>query len=410
MKPFPLTFALADQTTADCAPTDPPTADRASADRSRTNRVWPAGVRSLAVAALGALTFAACGGDEAHREPTVLQPVSVTVTPAWTASAARSFTARIEAAQTAHVATRMSGTVTHVAVDVGSTVRAGDLLARLDDADVRARISAAEAQHALAEQTQGRIARLAADGAASQQEFDVANAQLAAAQAGVTEARAQAAYVEVRAPFAGVVTARMVDAGALALPGQPIMSLQGEGALEAIADLPASEAGQVSPGQVVTLSRDGASIAATIRRVVPALDARSRRFRVEVALDEASPWPAGEVVTLNFAAAGTGSQWIPADAVVRRGQLAGVFTVENDSLRLRWMRLGRTVDDRVEVLAGPAGDLQVVRRPGAELRDGAPVSGVTVERVSLELTAPTERTSATMSTEPTERPESEEDR
>jgi hypothetical protein len=79
-------------------------------------------------------------------------------------------------------------------------------------------------------------------------------------------------------------------------------------------------------------------------------------------------------VTLSVADAGAGTRWIPADAVVRRGQMAGVFTVEQDSLRLRWLRLGRTVGDAVEVLAGPAGELTVVRSPARELVDGQPVS------------------------------------
>lgn len=374
MKPFQTTFdstgAHADRTTA------------RAADRGLFGR--RGGAAAWTFAALGSLTFAACGGDEAHHEARVLEPVAVTVTPAWSATASRSYSARIEATQSAHVATRMSGTLMAVPVDVGSDVRAGDLLARLDDADVQARIAGAEAQHALAEQTHGRIARLADDGAASQQELDEATAHLAAATAGLAEARAQAAYVEVRAPFAGVVTARMADPGALALPGQPILILEGRGARQAVADLPANAAEGVAEGQAVLLAHANDAVAGIVRRVVPSLDPRSRRFRVEIELSDATPWPAGEVVTLQIDAAGSGSLWIPADAVVERGQLRGVYTVENDSLRLRWLRLGRTMADRVEVLSGPGRGLQVVRRPAADLEDGAPVSGVTVQPVERE--------------------------
>jgi len=67
---------------------------------------------------------------------------------------------------------------------------------------------------------------------------------------------------------------------------------------------------------------------------------------------------------------------VPSDAIVRRGQLTGVFSIESDTLRLRWVRLGRTRDDAVELLAGPAGDLTVVRHPAPELADGRPVSQV----------------------------------
>ncbi len=346
----------------------------------RTLRNRTMGLKVVGVALAG-LTMAACSHDAPERTAEVLAPVSVTVTPAWASAADHSFTARVEAEQAAEVATRMSGTLTNVAVQVGQRVAAGDLLARLDDADVRARITSAEAQVALAEQTHGRIVRLAADGAASQQELDQITAQLAAARAGLTEAQAQAAYVEVRAPFAGVVTARMADPGDLALPGHPIVVVEGQGARKVVADLPADQLGQVAAGDPVSLHRDGAAIEGTVRRVSPSLDTRSRRFRVEVTSVDALPWPAGEVVTLSFSGEGTGTRWIPSDAVVRRGQLAGVFAVENDSLRLRWLRLGREVEGRVEVLAGPAGEMNVVRRPAADLRDGAPVSSANVERV-----------------------------
>ena len=72
------------------------------------------------------------------------------------------------------------------------------------------------------------------------------------------------------------------------------------------------------------------------------------------------------------------TRWIPSDAVVRHGQLTGVFTVEGETLRLRWLRLGRESGGAQEVLAGPAGEMTVVRSPSRDLRDGQPVSTVTL--------------------------------
>ena len=73
------------------------------------------------------------------------------------------------------------------------------------------------------------------DGAASTHEKDQALAQLRSAEAMLQEAEAHAAYVEIRAPFTGVVTARMADAGDLAAPGQPLVQLSGTG----VTDVPA---------------------------------------------------------------------------------------------------------------------------------------------------------------------------
>ena len=69
--------------------------------------------------------------------------------------------------------------------------------------------------------------------------------------------------------------------------------------------------------------------------------------------------------------------WIPADAVVRRGQLAGVFVVSDDVARLRWIRIGHRRRAAVEVLAGLEADDRVVRSPIPQLADGAPVDRVT---------------------------------
>jgi hypothetical protein len=77
---------------------------------------------------------------------------------------------------------------------------------------------------------------------------------------------------------------------------------------------------------------------------------------------------------------GEWSAWVPADAVVRRGQLAGVYVVTDGEVRLRWIRTGRRNADAVEALAGVSEGLLVVRDPDPGLVDGAQVEGM--ERVS----------------------------
>lgn len=341
--------------------------------------------RLLVALASALLTGLAGCGDAPHAtERETGPPVEVTATTAWSAGAGREFPGRLEAAHQANVATRASGVLRSMPVDVGDQVRRGQVIAVLDGDDVSAQIRAAQAQHNLAEQTHGRVSRLAGQGAASQQELDLATANLEAAAAGLETARAQSAYVQVLAPFAGVVSARMADPGDLAVPGRPVLQIQGAGALHVAADLPSDAQSLVTVGTAVTVTAQGVSVPATVSRAVPALDPQSRRFRIEAELDEAAPsdgvaWQPGNVVTLAVSQPGDGRRWIPEDAVVRRGQLTGVFNVESDTLRLRWLRLGRSVDGAVEILSSPATDLVVVRRPGPDVTDGRPVSRVTLE-------------------------------
>lgn len=324
-----------------------------------------------------AFGLAACGAEEPGRLPIVAEPVEVRVSTVQRAPAVESFPAVVAAERTADIATRMSGTVDRILVDVGSRVRRGDALVELDATDIQARVSAARAQEELARRSFARIENLQRDGAASQQELDQATAGLEAARAQRAEAEAQQAYAVVRAPFDGLVTARMANAGDLAVPGRPLFTLVSPGALKITADLPAARVGSLEAGRTVRVRVDGTTHDVRITRVVRALGQGSHTFRVEavfpVAPEGLIP---GTYARLEVERSGEGPRWIPADAVVARGQLTGVYSVEEDMVRLRWVRLGQRRDGAVELLAAPAGDLSIVRSPAADLFDGRPVSAV----------------------------------
>ena len=318
---------------------------------------------------------AACGSSEPGRIEAPASVAAVVVSTLETASATLSFPAEVVAEERVELATRASGIVRRVTVDVGSRVRAGELLVALESGDVGAGIAAARAGATQARRYLDRIVALEMDGAATPQELDDARARLAMAEAEVQRAESQFGYVNLSAPFAGVVTERRVDPGDLVVPGQPALTLVSSGGLEVRADLPGERASQVKAGDPVTVVVPGARLPALVTRVVPALEGASRRFRVEVAL-EAPPAAAGLVpgmfARLELVGGGDQTRWMPADAVVRRGQLTGVFVVETDTLRLRWVRLGEQRADAVEVLAGLAGDVRLVRRPAPQLADGQP--------------------------------------
>jgi len=327
-----------------------------------------------------ALAVAACAADEPGRLPMTAEPVAVTVSAVQRAPALESFPARVVSERTADIATRMSGTVERMLVDVGARVRRGDALVALDAADIQARVTAARAQEELATRTFQRVESLQRDGAASQQELDQVTASLEAARAQRTEAEAQRAYAVVTSPFDGVVTQRMADPGDLAVPGRPLLTVVAPGALKVVADLPAGRAGSLEPGSTAQVRIGGATHPVRVTRVVPALGERSRTFRVEAAFEgSSSGLVPGSYGRLEVTRTGEGPRWVPIDAVVDRGQLTGVYAVETDTVRLRWVRLGQRRDDAVELLSGPVGLNGVVRRPAAELFDGRPVSSTSEE-------------------------------
>ncbi len=328
-----------------------------------------------------AVALAGCGGEPGELPPSG-EPVDVAVSSAVASYAVKAIAATVVATEEAELATRISGTIRRMSVEIGARVAAGDALAALDTDEIDARIASAEAAAQLARQWHQRISSLAADGAATAQELDDAEARLDMAEAGLRDAHAQRDYVVLRAPFAGVITGRMADPGDLALPGVPILTMIGTVGLKVEADLPAELAGRLAVGTQATVfwPDKGERFAARVARVVPAVDSRSRRFRVE-ALFEAGPGrqpeiPPGTFVRLEIGEPAATTRWIPADAVVTRGQLKGVFVVEADHLRLRWVRLGQHLDGTVELLAGPRPDALLVRQPSLDLTDGRPVGDV----------------------------------
>jgi len=325
---------------------------------------------------------AACGSEEPGLIPTRHEPVDVVVSAAQQASSMEAFPATVVSDRTAEIATRISGTVERVHVDVGSFVHAGDPIITLDNADISARVSAAQAGLELSERSFRRLTNLAADGAASASELDLATAALASARGMSADAQAQMAYAVVRAPFDGVITLRSVDPGDLASPGTPLLTLMAPGALKVVWDLPAGRAGVLSVGDIVNVELPNLDslVPARVMRISPALDPRSRTFRVEAQLDPgAAPVVPGSFVRVTIPGDGSGSTWIPEDAVITRGQLSGVMVVEDGTLRLRWIRLGQHANGAVEVLAGTRQGIAVVRRPSNRLEDGMPVGQTTPE-------------------------------
>lgn len=320
------------------------------------------------------LTVAGCDRGEPGRVERTDQPQDVTVSPVVRAAGSQLVAARVVAVEEAQLATRASGTVRSVLVDVGAQVRRGQTLVRLDDAGVESGVAAAEANVAVAVKTHQRLENLVRDGAATDQELDQARARMKMAEASLAEARSNRDYVVLKAPFAGTVTARYVDPGDLAQPGQPVLTISGSSGVKVIADAPAPLASRVAVGDAVRVldQKTGRHWPATVTRRVPVIERTSNRFRLEArfdALAEGIPLP-GTFVRIAVAGIEDPGLLVPADALVREGQLTGVFTLEDGTLRLRWIRPGRTAEGMVEVLSGLDADAQVVRTPSHTLLDG----------------------------------------
>jgi len=334
----------------------------------------------------------------------------------------RSVAGTVRAATVSPLAAKVMGNVVAVHVREGDRVRAGQLLAEIDDREARAArdaveraveganaaVAAAEANALLAATNQQRFAALRARGSISPAEFDEVRAKATVASAELERARrareqlaaqrAQAGvfagYAKVRAPIDGVVTARFVDPGAQAAPGMPLLTVEDDRTLRVETSAPEDLA--VREGDAVTIDAAGKRIAARVTRVVAALDPAARSAIVQIDIPgewRPSPWrsapvplPAGRgegsqrpslrpgaFANVLFTSGARRAVAVPAAALQMRGALAGVFVVGRDGVaRLRLVTAGDTIADRVEILSGlDAGETIVTALRG--VRDGVRV-------------------------------------
>jgi RND family efflux transporter MFP subunit len=175
----------------------------------------------------------------------------------------------------------------------------------------------------------------------------------------VSAAGQQFGYTQIVAPYDGVVTQRLVEAGETVSPGQPLAGVAALGALRVVVDLPQSEAVKVRAlGRGTVYVGDHAVPSARVT-VYPAATSGSNTVRVRVDLPAGVQdlYP-GMFAKVGFALGGAERLAVPAASVVRRSEVTAVYTVATDgSISFRQVRLGRTAGDRVEVLAGlHAGD------------------------------------------------------
>lgn len=285
----------------------------------------------------------------------------------------------IEAVNQGTVSAQTSGRVLEVLYDVNDFVPAGAVIVRLRNTEQRAGLDQAQASlnEATAREAEARtrfdrIAGLLADRAVSRQQYDqaladrdAATARLAAARAGLSAAREGVSYTEVRAPYAGVVTRRMVQAGESVQPGTPLMSGLSLQFLRVNVDLPQSLVEKVRVIRKAAIYVNGRRIDATKLTLAPQASPETNTFRVRVDLPEnaADLYP-GMFVKVAFVVGEAERLLIPAKALVERSEVTAVYIQAPDGrIVLRQVRVGHRFDDRVEVLAGLAPDDVLITDP-----------------------------------------------
>jgi RND family efflux transporter MFP subunit len=343
---------------------------------------------------LGATTLLfSCGDSSEKNTAENATVVGVTVeTPSKSDQSFLTFSGKIEAVENATLSTRNMGYVTRVNAKVGDEVKKGQLLIEINNADLQAKraqvnagITEATAAFNNAEKDYERYRSLFEDNSATQKEMDditaryeMAKARLEGATQQKNEINAQFAYSNIVAPFSGVVTARNAEVGDMANPGMPLLNLEVPGKFEVRASVPESEIASVKQGTEVDVlvKSSGETLKGMVSEISTSARNSGGQYVVKVALDEtdASIY-SGMYASVQFPTTARENRevvLIPASALVTRGDLHGIYTPsQQNTAILRWVRLGRTVGDEVEVLSGLNAGESYISSAEGKLYNGA---------------------------------------
>lgn len=277
----------------------------------------------------------------------------------------------VEATRQSTVSAQISGRVKAIFFDVGDRVSKGQILLKIDEREAEQALAGSRAQLSQAQAAlqnarlnyersqelfkQKFISQAALDKAKS--DFEMAKAQAEASEAGAQQSALAQSYTSVIAPYAGVVSARMVEMGEMVTVGKPLMTGFDPSQLRVIANVSQDRLKDIGTRPEVTVEVPALHrwVKAASVTVQPSADLRthSTQVRIDLPANQANLYP-GMFVRTHFVVGKENKLLIPASAVVRRSEVVAVYVVdEKGTPRLRQVRLGEAnAQNEIEVLAG----------------------------------------------------------
>lgn len=356
----------------------------------------------LIISSAGLLMLDACSsGSKKTDGPVTEQAITVTVSaPAANNEQGLNISGQVEASQTANISTRVMGYITMLKVKVGDRVSKGQLLATISNQDLLAKrgqadalIAEAEAHVKSAKKDFDRFTVLYGQQSATAKEVDNVTLQYSAAKARLDGARqmrneinAQLGYTSLTAPFSGIVTQKLADAGSMANPGMPILTIEQSGSYQVSAAVPENLISILKQGAVanITISAVNRTIVGTVSQINESSQYTGGQYMVKISIPDKDKQGlyAGMYANISIpAAAGTlintnddKAVMVPLQSIERRDQLTGIYTISSGKTALlRWIRLGKTYGNQVEVLSGLGKNEQFIISAEGKLYNGVPV-------------------------------------
>lgn len=347
----------------------------------------------ILIAALAATAFVTLRTQEASAvsDPRQEPPVVRMVMAARVSGSERGFTGVIAARVQSNLGFRVAGKIVERLVNAGQQVKAGQLLMRIDETDLRlavtAKRNAVAAARASVVQTDAderRYANLVSNGWASRQRYEQAKAALDTAQAQLATAEADAGVTENEATYSvlvadadGTVVETLGEPGQVVSAGQTVVRIAKAGPREAVVALPETIRPAIgSAAEASVYGGDGRHYAAQLRQLSDSADAQTRTYEARYVLDgEAAAAPLGATVTIRLASQASQPEiQVPLGAVLDDGRKTGVWVLDSatSTVRFRPVKLVRVTSETAVVSGLNSGD-PVVSLGAHLLQEGARV-------------------------------------
>ncbi|MBK8711174.1 MAG: efflux RND transporter periplasmic adaptor subunit [Niastella sp.] len=354
------------------------------------------------ITGISVLFLSACSS---HKKDTTIAnsdtPILVTVsTPAAAATTEINLSGQIEASQTANISTRVMGFISMLKVKVGDHVSKGQLLATISSQDILAKrsqtdamINEAQAAVISAKKDVDRFSILYKQQSATAKELDNVTLQYNAAKARLEGARqmrnevnANLGYTSLTAPFSGIVVQKMAEQGSLANPGMPLLTIEQNGNYQVSASVPENVINQIKLGDKANVSIKSIEkmIPATVSQINPSSQFTGGQYIIKLNIPDAEKKGlyAGMYATVSIATPGAvtanttnNAILVPVSSIIKKDQLTGLYSIgSNHTALLRWVRLGKILGDKVEVLSGLGKEESFIVSAEGKLYNGAPVT------------------------------------
>ena len=268
-----------------------------------------------------------------------------------------------------NLSARIPATIQTMPVKAGDAVTKGQVLATLDDRDIREQLAGAEAQFKQAETEYNRTLRLFEKGAATDQAKVAAQTGLEASRARLQQMRVMLSYAEITSPLDGIVTDRHFESGDLIAPGQILFSVYDPSVMRVEVPVPVRLLSRFTVNQAVSVVLDGIAqpVRGTVREIVSEIDSQSRSQKVKIKLEQAGlailPGTYGRITVEGDTHE---SLWVPVPSVYRVGQQEFVQVVSEGRVIRRMVRTSLVQDGQVELISGLADGEVILVEPVKE--------------------------------------------